>query len=245
MISRSLPLALLALCLAVSAPTLAKGSAKKPAPKAKGSGSGSAAAPHANFELPNTLKGKVQIANPATDVEAKALLKEAVGAPGTGKISSGLIARVTDKAGIPVYRLWDGPSTAPRNNRLGQWWTHNAPSGAQAAYRKNYEICKDWNKLTHVAKCMLKKGAIFAIGPGQSVHGICADKHEAYAADTGHHYLQMYIKGAWARRDLVCPPATSDRQLWQAAGAASGSGSHAGSAKAPSKKAPSKKSKKS
>ena len=177
----------------------------------------------------------MQIANPATDVEAKALLKEAVGAAGAGKISSGLIARVTDKAGIPVYRLWDGPSTAPRNNRLGQWWTHNAPAGTQAAYRRNYEVCKDWNKLTHVAKCMLKKGAIFAIGPGQSVKSICQDKKEAYGPDTAHRYLQLYIKGAWARKDLVCPPEKGDQQLWPAAVAGKGSGSKGakGSAKTP------------
>jgi hypothetical protein len=146
---------------------------------------------------------------------ARAALSSAVKPAGEGGVSEGQVVRVTED--IPVYRLWSGPASRDANgrtNRVGSWWTPGTPHGSSAQYRVDYEICHAWNALTWVARCTLKKGAVVAIGPGQSVSAqTCQDPsgQEHYPADPAH--WQIYVDKVWARpQEVVCEPESEDYQ---------------------------------
>ena len=138
---------------------------------------------------------------------------------GDGGISEGVVVRLT--ADIPVWRMWSGPAkkdSRGNTNRLGQWWGAEPPHGTQQKYRANYEICQGWNDLTWMAKCTLKKGAVVAIGPGQSVTAkTCGDPagKEEYAANK--HDWQVWVAKAWARlgadKELDCPAESTDYEV--------------------------------
>lgn len=148
----------------------------------------------------------------ASDPEAaRADLLGAVKAPGLGGLAAGTVVRLT--VDQPVYRLWNGPAKVDANghdNRLGQWWTFDAPQGTQEQYRVDYEICEGWNDLTWVATCTLKAGSIVVIGPGQSVSQATCGTDEVYAANPQD--LQVYVAKAWTRlgTELDCPDASAD-----------------------------------
>lgn len=163
--------------------------------------------------LPAELQGKAVLVPKGDPDEARADLAAAVKPAGEGGISHGLVVRLT--ADIPVWRMWNGPDKKDANgrtNRLGQWWSYDAPHGTQQQYRTDYEICLSWNDLTYVAKCTLKKGAVVAIGPGQSVSPkTCGDAtgREAYPANP--RGWQVYIAKVWARpTEFECPPDSAD-----------------------------------
>jgi len=123
------------------------------------------------------------------------------------------VVRITQD--IPVYRMWNGPGKKDgrgNTNRMGGWWSYDLPAGPVSKYRADYEICLAWNDLAWVATCTLKKGAVVAIGPGQSVSAeTCNDPtgKESYPANaTG---WQTYVDKPWARAaELACPPESSD-----------------------------------
>ena len=118
----------------------------------------------------------------------------------------GWIVVVTED--VPVYRLWNGPGD-DAHNRMGQWWAAEAPSGSEAAYRREYAICHEWNDLTWVARCTLTAGAKVVVGQTQSVsEDLCSlDGGESYARSKG---WQVFIPRAWENPHLVCPDASSD-----------------------------------
>jgi hypothetical protein len=95
---------------------------------------------------------------------------------------------------------------------MGQWWSYDPPRGTLQAYRSDYEICVAWNDLTHVATCTLKKGAVVAVGPGNSVSAAtCGDAagKESYPADD--RSWQVWVSKVWARgAELECPPEAGD-----------------------------------
>ena len=95
---------------------------------------------------------------------------------------------------------------------MGQWWSYDPPRGTREAYRSDYEILRGLERFTHVAACTLKKGAVVAIGPGNSVSAAtCGDAtgKESYAADD--HDWQVWVSKVWARgAELECPPDASD-----------------------------------
>lgn len=179
--------------------------------------SGSALADEA-LKLPANLKGKLEVITSTDPDYAKADLTAAVKPAGEGGITQGLVVRV--KEDIPVWRMWSGPDkkdSRGNTNRLGQWWSYDAPHGKQETYRSDYEICLAWNDLTWVAKCTLKKGAVVAIGPGNSVTAqTCGDPtgKESYPANPKD--WQTYISKAWSRmgadKELDCPSETQDYQ---------------------------------
>ncbi len=169
-----------------------------------------------DVQLPTALQGKAEVVS-ATDPDyARAEIGAAVKAEGQGGVSQGLVVRLT--ADVPVYRMWSGPTkkdSRGNTNRMGQWWSYDAPKGDQAGYRKDYEICLGWNDLTWMATCTLKKGAVVVVGPGQSVSAqTCGDPtgQESYPANAED--WQVYVAKAWARSaELSCPPDSADYEV--------------------------------
>ena len=167
----------------------------------------------AELAFPAQLQGKAALVHKGDPDEARADLASAVKPPGDGGISQGLVVRLT--ADVPVWRMWNGPAKKDgqgHTNRLGQWWSYDAPHGTQTEYRIDYEICKTWNDLTYVARCTLKKGAVVAIGPGNSVSPkTCNDATGAVAYPAAPNDWQVWVSKVWARpTELECPPDTSD-----------------------------------
>lgn len=168
------------------------------------------------LKLPPALKGKAEVVSSTDPDYARADLASAVKPVGEGGLSEGIVVRLTED--IPVWRMWSGPEkkdSRGNTNRLGQWWSYDAPKGTQQGYRTDYEICLAWNDLTWVAKCTLKKGAVVAVGPGNSVSAqVCGDPtgKEAYAANAKD--WQTWIAKAWSRlgadKELDCPSETQD-----------------------------------
>jgi hypothetical protein len=170
----------------------------------------------ASIALPAQLQGKAVVVPKGDPDEARAALEAAVKPAGQGGICAGLAVRLT--ADVPVWRMWNGPAkkdASGRTNRMGGWWSYDAPHGAAQQYRTDYEICQSWNDLTTMAKCTLKKGAVVAIGPGQSVTPpTCKD---ANGKETTESYpvspsaWQLYIDKVWTRAsEIECPPDTDD-----------------------------------
>lgn len=164
--------------------------------------------------LPTLLTGKaVVLASDDADY-ARGDFSGAVKASGAGGLSEGLVIRLS--ADIPVYRMWSGPEKKDERgntNRIGQWWSYDAPTGTQAEYRWAYEICGDWNDLTWVATCTLKAGSVVTIGPGQSVSAeTCGDEsgQESYPANPRD--WQVFVSKAWTRlgSELDCPDESQD-----------------------------------
>lgn len=163
--------------------------------------------------LPKQLEGKAVVVKVGEADYARAEVAGAVKPAGQGGISQALVVKLT--ADVPVYRMWSGPTKKNAQgftNRIGQWWSYDAPKGSRDDYRKNYEICDGWNDLTWVATCTLKAGSVVAIGPGQSVTAeTCGDPtgKESYPANPRD--WQTWVARAWARNtELVCPPETAD-----------------------------------
>jgi hypothetical protein len=139
---------------------------------------------------------------------------QAVQDPGKGGVSMAMVVRLTRD--MPVYRLWSGPAklnASGQTNRLGAWWSFDRPHGAVSSYRNDYEICLAWNDLTWVATCTLKRGAVVAIGPGQSVAVETCNNPaglERYGANDRD--WQVYVNQPWSRpaSEFECPPASAD-----------------------------------
>lgn len=201
---------LLALLL-LSSDAYAKPKKPKPAPVTPAA---AAATTDPVLQLPDAYAGKVTVLTPDDPDYARAHIDDAIEPEGDGGISKGLVVELlTD---VPVWRLWNGPlkkDSSGNTNRLGQWWAARAPAGTRDQYRIDYEVCVAWNDLTWVAGCTLKKGAVVAVGPGQSVSAqTCGDPsgQEAYPADPTH--WQVFIYQPWTRMgtELDCPPETQD-----------------------------------
>lgn len=164
-------------------------------------------------ELPAQVAGKAQVVQSTEADYARAVIASAVKTTGQGGVYEGIVIRLTQD--IPVYRLWNGPAkldSRGNTNRLGGWWSYDAPKGTVQAYRTAYEICNGWNDLTWVAKCTLKAGAVVVIGPGQSVSAeTCGDVtgKESYAANAKD--WQLYVDKPWNRTtELDCSSTASD-----------------------------------
>ena len=86
--------------------------------------------------LPPALAGKAEVVPPTDPAYAPANVAGAVKPAGDGGISEALVVKIT--ADIPVNRMWSGPAKLDSNgntNRLGRWWSYDAPPGTQAQYR--------------------------------------------------------------------------------------------------------------
>lgn len=170
---------------------------------------GACVSSHAELSLPAALAGKAVVLAPNDPNYPRAAVGSAVKPAGQGGISEALVIYMLED--IPVYRMWNGPNkldSRGNTNRMGSWWSYDAPVGTVNQYRVNYEICKSWNDLTWMATCTLKKGAVVAIGPGQSVTAeTCGDPtgKENYPANPRD--WQLFVNSAWSRpAELFCPP---------------------------------------
>jgi hypothetical protein len=171
-----------------------------------------AGAPRA-LALPAQLEGKAVLVDAADPDYVRAALGDAIKVAGEGGIKEGLVVRLLGD--LPVWRLWSGPAKRDargNTNRIGQWWGYDAPHGARQDYRRNYEICNAWNDLTWVARCTLKKGAVVAIGPGNSVSPkLCGDATGQEQYPMNDRDWQLWIAKAWSRaKELDCPAEDSD-----------------------------------
>lgn len=165
------------------------------------------------LELPASLVGKAVVLTAGDPDYALADVGDAVKPVGDGGISAALVIRLDQD--LAVYRLWNGPAKLDANgntNRLGGWWSYDAPRGTVAAYRIAYEICPSWNDLTWVASCTLKKGAVVAIGPGQSVSAAtCGDPGGAASYPANPADWQTFVNQPWKHPEtLECPPVGAD-----------------------------------
>jgi hypothetical protein len=165
--------------------------------------------------LPAQLVGKAVVVAKGDPDEPRADLSSAIKPSGEGGLTRGLVVRLT--ADVPVWRMWSGPAKKDERgntNRLGQWWSYDAPHGSQQGYRVSYEICASWNDLTYVARCTLKKGAVVAVGPGNSVSAkTCADQTGKEAYPANDRDWQVWISKVWTRsQEIDCPADTADYQ---------------------------------
>lgn len=96
-------------------------------------------------------------------VSDAALLDEASGASGEGKLCAGQVFAVVQP--VRVYRVWD---SARPYTQLGRWWSFAAPQGSRAQYREANAICSSWSALDIAGSCLLKTGSLVVVGPGQS-----------------------------------------------------------------------------
>lgn len=185
------------------------------APPATPAATPEAAAP-AELPLPEALKGKAVVLAAADADYARADLAGAVKPAGEGGLVRGIVVRLTSD--VPVWRMWSGPAKKDargNTNRIGQWWSYDAPRGTQQEYRQAYEICTPWNDLTWVAKCTLKSGAVVAVGPGNSVSAAtCGDAAGKEAYPVNDKDWQVWIAKAWTRlgadKELDCPAESAD-----------------------------------
>ncbi len=141
---------------------------------------------HSLLFLPASMLGKVDVVASCNQNCTQEILENAIKMDGKGGISSGILVRLTDD--MDVYRMWDGPNSAVKSNRIGAWWTAERPSGKAEDYRIKNAVCKDWNDLTWVAKCTLKKGSLVAVGPTQSMN--CEKSGKNYSANNTQ---QLYV----------------------------------------------------
>jgi hypothetical protein len=146
------------------------------------------------------MQGKVEVVTSCNQNNTKEILENAIASEGKGGISSGILVRLTDD--MDVYRMWNGPNAGINeygtSNRIGAWWTAERPSGKAKDYRIKNAVCEDWNTLTWVARCTLKKGSIVAVGPTQSTK--CKKNGENYSANNTQ---QIYVDN-YSTRYIQC-----------------------------------------
>lgn len=167
----------------------------------------------AGLTLPEILRGKAQVLSASSPDYARAAVSSAVKPAGMGGVSEALVVKITQD--IPVYRMWNGPGVLDargNTNRLGSWWSYDAPHGTVGGYRVGYEICTAWNTLKWMATCTLKAGAVVAIGPGQSVSAeTCGDPTGVEQYPDNPLEWQTFVNQPWNRpNELSCPPESAD-----------------------------------
>lgn len=118
------------------------------------------------------------------EVADETLLKNALDATGKGRLCAGRAYEVIRP--FTVYRLW---SKGKDYSQFGKWWSMKPPKGSAETYRKEYDVCPEWNDLNMVKSCTLKTGIHVAIGPGQSAH--CEGGLEYAKSAANQLYIQF------------------------------------------------------
>ncbi|MRI32769.1 hypothetical protein EOPP23_07205 [Endozoicomonas sp. OPT23] len=98
-----------------------------------------------------------------TPIADEAVLTEALGSSGLGKLCSGQTYIVTEP--LLVYRVWNSTKSY---TVYGQWWSLDVPDGPREEYREENAICPSWSPLDVYSYCTVKPGTRIVIGPGQS-----------------------------------------------------------------------------
>ena len=117
-----------------------------------------------DINLPISLQRKFD------EVQDDAILTQAIGGPGQGKLCQGKVYQVKKNAQVNLFRTWNGNNFA---SQYGNWWTFSAPRGSVANYRQQNAICYQWTPLDKLSHCRLKAGSKIVVGTGQSVN--CSD----------------------------------------------------------------------
>ncbi|MCU0654442.1 MAG: hypothetical protein MUF64_03870 [Polyangiaceae bacterium] len=107
--------------------------------------------------------GQIPAAPGLREVDDQALLQQALGKAGEGKLCAGKVFEAT--SAVTVYRVWN-KSTAW--TQQGRWWSLERPAGPVESYRQQNAICPEWSALDVVSACKLKVGARVVMGTGQS-----------------------------------------------------------------------------
>ena len=168
------------------------------------------------LQAPGSIAASVIVLTAESPEYVRADVAAAVKPAGEGNVYRAMVVQLTRD--ILVYRMWNGPASVDANgrtNRIGSWWTYDVPRGAQRDYRRSYEICTVWNTLAFVATCTLKKGAVVAIGPGNSVSArTCGDPTGREAYPPNDRNWQLYLSKAFERigpgKELECPDVAED-----------------------------------
>lgn len=166
--------------------------------------------------LPSQLTGAVVIVGSDDPDYARADEAGAVKSPGEGNVSRAVIVRLTQD--MPIFRLWNGPDAVDASghtNRIGSWWTFERPRGSVQRYRQDYAVCLGWNRLAWVATCTLKKGAVVAVGPGNSVSAeTCGDASGREHYPPNERMWQLYVARPLERvgpeKELDCSDESRD-----------------------------------
>lgn len=99
----------------------------------------------------------------SSPVEDAALLQEALGKSGEGKLCAGRVLEA--KQSVAIYRVWN---SAKDYTEFGRWWSFSKPVGPVDKYRADNAICPEWSELNQLTACSIKVGARYVVGPGQS-----------------------------------------------------------------------------
>ena len=174
---------------------------------------GCATAPMNPLGLPPSLQGRAELLRLDDPDYERAAAWNALKAPGQGGVLGVAVVRL--KEDLPVYRLWSGPAVRDgrgNTNRLGGWWSAQAPQGTTAQYRNDYAVCQGWNELTYLASCTLRRGSVVAVGPGQSVSAqTCGDAGGKESYPQNRAVWQIYVDQPWKRtEELICPAESND-----------------------------------
>jgi len=131
-----------------------------------------------DINLPISLQRKFD------EVQDQALLVQAIGGPGQGKLCQGKVYQVKKNAQVNLFRTWNGNHLA---SQFGDWWTFTAPRGSVANYRQTNAICYQWTPIDKLSHCRLKAGSKIVVGTGQSVR--CSDNLQYPISQTQQVYI--------------------------------------------------------
>ncbi len=97
---------------------------------------------------------------------------------------------------VKVYRIFTDPVTQGKARKYSSWWTLTAPSGSKSNYMSENAICPEYNNMTHLVVCELKRGVKVSIGSTQSVK--CGD---GKVIKQNLKVMQAYIDTAFGKDD--------------------------------------------
>jgi hypothetical protein len=83
-----------------------------------------------------------------------------------------------------------------REREYGHYWSLPRQGTTQSDYRTRYSICPEWNDLSELVRCPLKKFSRVVIGPGQSA--ACVDRTRLAATPA----LQIWVRDTLTDIDM-------------------------------------------
>ena len=95
-----------------------------------------------------------------------------------------------------VFRLFTQPPTKGKAGKYGSWWSLTPPSGSKYTYMTNNAICPEFNDMTDLVVCLLKKNVKVSIGPTQSIK--CQD---GTLISENLSTYQIFIGDAYGKND--------------------------------------------
>jgi hypothetical protein len=97
---------------------------------------------------------------------------------------------------IRVFRIFTDPAVKGKASKYGSWWSLTNPTGRKTEYMRNNAICTEWNDMTHLVVCELKRGVKVSVGPTQSSK--CGN---GSVIPQNPRVMQVYIESAYGKDD--------------------------------------------